>query len=253
MRPSSTAHQAGESGYSLRSCVGPRRLLHEEGARVFIVDDQLAPARLASMPGLDVGQPRDRLHRRLPRRARQGLGDNRRPWCRRCPAPGRQERPEGRAATAPPIARSSSRRPPSRTSGSALGRLHPRLRQCGVDQPRGVGAEVQAAGTIAALLLDHADEGEIVDRVDPEPRAGGAAPVVRAVAVRQAGGLRDRRRPRSRDRSAPLRRPAAAACRRPPPCRSPMWFSAISSTVSGLRMRLPPISPLLSSIWQKRA
>jgi hypothetical protein len=57
------------------ACVrGSRRLLDKEGAGVLILDDRLAPGRLGVMPGLHVRQPGDRLHRRLPRRAREWLG-----------------------------------------------------------------------------------------------------------------------------------------------------------------------------------
>ncbi len=42
-----------------------RRLLHQERHRVAVVDDRLAPARVTLVLRLDVGQARDRLHRRL--------------------------------------------------------------------------------------------------------------------------------------------------------------------------------------------
>ena len=62
--------------------LGPRRLLHQERARVFVMDHQLAPAGFAFVLGLDVRQPRDRLHRCLPSGLRERLGVVENPFVR---------------------------------------------------------------------------------------------------------------------------------------------------------------------------
>src|SRR6187200_830345 len=56
-------------------------------------------------------------------------------------------------------------------------------RKRSVYQLRGIGAEVETARPVAALHLDHADECQVVDRIDPEPGAGGTAPIVGSGAV----------------------------------------------------------------------
>src|SRR5262249_57074115 len=78
----------------------------------------------------------------------------------------------------------------SRCAESAIRRLHRLRLERRVHQVRRVGAEVHAAGTVPALDLNHADERQIVDRIDPEPGACRAAPVERSVAERQARALR---------------------------------------------------------------
>src|SRR5580765_8011616 len=83
----------------------------------------------------------------------------------------------------PPMTRASQTR-------SALERTGRRFRQRRVDQFGRIGAEIETARTVPALVLNHADEGQVVDRIDPEPGAGRAAPVVRAVAEWKAGARR---------------------------------------------------------------
>src|SRR5215470_8156628 len=104
--------------------------------------------------------------------------------------------------------------PMTRTSStrSAIERLRRRFRQRRVDQFGRVGAEIETARTVPALVLNHADEGEVVDRIDPEPGAGRAAPIEGAVAERQAGagGLHVHREVEAEaDRLGPWLRPRA--------------------------------------------
>src|SRR4026207_567149 len=75
---------------------------------------------------------------------------------------------------------------PASKMRSALERRGRRFRPRRVDQFGRVGAEIETARTVPALVLNHADEGQVVDRIDPEPGTGGAAPVKRAVAERKA-------------------------------------------------------------------
>ena len=91
-----------------------------------------------------------------------------------------------------------------------------------------------------AAVLDHADEGKVGLRVDPEPGAGRAAPVVGALGVGLAGGGGVVHVAKSRPKPWPGRMVGSAWGERK--------LVRISSTVRGASRRTPSSSPSLSSI-----